>query len=350
MTRMILFGIIVGLLRFRSTTPKGFCQAQNGSISCSDPSPPPLPPSPHTRLLTTWPAIVVAAKHGQHSPIQHPRYFHHQNRLSSHASAATSTSSTAISLADIEYRVSELERTTQISRRLTNFDIQHEIWPLLANCTSIPTAATTCSSSSSKLRSQDQSLFKARLCTRILELCLQQVEARRVFLWDWLLTQQTATATTTSTTNDNNNISNNNNNEIDNDNFSPTKFWNEAPHPTKQMFNLVLSSWKNVIIESTSTSSYYSIQESHDAMELMEYAAKQASSLLVQMEEEYSSDVAFIQEYNSRIDTGRFTSLLVGAAIPDVWNYSEVIGAWGQCIDGSVLRLVDKEQKNRKTG
>jgi len=145
-----------------------------------------------------------------------------------------------------------------------------------------------------------------------LELCLQQVEARRVFLWDWLLTQQTATATTTSTTNDNNNISNNNNNEIDNDNFSPTKFWNEAPHPTKQMFNLVLSSWKNVIIESTSTSSYYSIQESHDAMELMEYAAKQASSLLVQMEEEYSSDVAFIQEYNSRIDTGRFTSLLVG--------------------------------------
>jgi hypothetical protein len=78
----------------------------------------------------------------------------------------------------------------------------------------------------------------------------------------------------------------------------------------------------------------------------MENAAREASSLLLLMEDEYSSDSAFIQEYNSRIDKGRFISLMVGAALPDVMNYSEVIGAWGQCIDGSALRLPSKRSRD----
>lgn len=81
-------------------------------------------------------------------------------------------------------------------------------------------------------------------------------------------------------------------------------------------------------------------------MNIMENAAREASSLLLLMEDEYSSDSAFIQEYNSRIDKGRFISLMVGAALPDVMNYSEVIGAWGQCIDGSALRLPNKRSRD----
>ena len=232
---------------------------------------------------------------------------------------------TVTSLADIEYRVCELERTAQL-RRLNVHDVQHEMWPLLASCTSIPLSSKKCKIS------QEQSLFRAKLCSRILELCLNEVEARRVFLWDWLI--QTTTIT---------NNGSNTNNKFE-DNFSPTKFWSDAPHPKKQMFNLVLYSWKNVI----ESCSYNSIKD-ENAMDLMEKAAKEASALLLLMEDEYSSDVAFIQEYNSRVDQGRFTSLMVGAALPDVMNYSEVIGAWGQCIDGSALRLPDRYDRGRSS-
>ena len=299
-------------LKFRSSaTPKRLCRGAYKSISCSKLSSSSL----------TWPAIATAVPR-----IHQSRHFH-QTRLSSSNTAAIS---------DIEHRVTELERTAQ-SCRLTNLDVQHELWPLLANCTSIPTS----SSSSSQYRSsskfaQEQAIFKAKLSSRILELCLKEVEDRRVFLWDWL--QTTTTSTNINDGNDNNNI----NHDIDSNNFSPTKFWNEAPHPTPQMFNLVLSSWKTVITDSSS-SDQHSIQ-------LMEHAAKQASSLLLQMEEEYSSDTAFIQEYNARVDKGRYTTLLVGAAVPDVRNYSEVIGVWGQCIDGGVVKVLDKGRDQRDGG
>eukprot|EP00985_Skeletonema_marinoi_P005046 scaffold2183_cov185-Skeletonema_marinoi.AAC.2 len=300
-------------LKFRSSaTPKRLCRGAYKSISCSK----------HSSLLT-WPAIATTVN--DQPRIHQLRYFH-QTRLSSSDTAAIS---------DIEHRVTELERTAQ-SCRLTNLDVQHELWPLLANCTSIPISSSSSSQyrSSSKI-AQEQAIFKAKLSSRILELCLKEVEDRRVFLWDWLQTTKTST-------NINDGDGNNNNNDIDSNSFSPTKFWNEAPHPTPQMFNLVLSSWKSVITESSS-SDQHSIQ-------LMEHAAKQASSLLLQMEEEYSSDTSFIQEYNARVDKGRYTTLLVGAAVPDVRNYSEVIGVWGQCIDGGIVKVLDKGRDQRDVG
>jgi hypothetical protein len=56
------------------------------------------------------------------------------------------------------------------------------------------------------------------------------------------------------------------------------------------------------------------------------------------MEDEYSSDSAFIHAYNSHVQKGSYTLLRMGAVLPDVRNYSEVIRTWAQCIDGSILR------------
>lgn len=296
----------------RYAKPKNICRGRAGR-------------APHRNYQSSIVWQAVAANHYERICLRQSQNFN-QNRYSSFkASAATAV---ATSLADVEYRVCELERTAQL-RRLNNYDVQHEIWPLLAACTSIPTSISSSSSHYKSRISQEQSLLRAKLSNRLLELCLKEVEDRRVFLWEWL---QTTTATP--------NNSNNTDNESDN-NFSPTKFWNEAPHPTKEMFNLVLSSWKNVI----ESCSYNSIKD-ENAMDIMENAAREASSLLLLMEDEYSSDSAFIQEYNSRIDKGRFISLMVGAALPDVMNYSEVIGAWGQCIDGSALRLPNKRSRD----
>ncbi|KAL3821759.1 hypothetical protein ACHAXA_000258 [Cyclostephanos tholiformis] len=161
-------------------------------------------------------------------------------------------------------------------------------------------------------------LEKAKLCSRIIEICLREVEARREFLWDWLQHSDERTSDTTGGTTDK---------------FSPTAFWSETPHPTKEMFSLVFSSWRHVI-ESCSSFSIKSIA----AMKLMESSAQQVSSLLSLMEDEYSSDAAFIHAYNSNVQKGSYTLLRMGAVLPDVRNYSEVIGTWAQCIDGSNLR------------
>ena len=281
----------------------------------------------------TWP-VVATIEDGYQSCMHPARHIHQIRQLFSNAPTTSSPAAGTMSIPELEYRVAELE---QRSHRLTNLDVQHELWPLLANCAVSPSSQYR---SSSKLYSlQEQAISRAKLSSRILELCLKEVEDRRVLLWDWLQTTTT------------NNDHNNNNNEVDNQNFSPTKFWNEAPHPTRQMFNLVLSSWKTVITSYSSSSQQYYSNNSHQqqqtSIQLIEQAANQASTLLHQMEEEYSSDTAFIQEYNTRVDKGRYTTLLVGAAQPDVRNYSEVIGCWGSCIDGGVVGRDGKMKRNR---
>jgi len=276
------------------------------------------------RLSLTWPAeaaaAVVTTKHGYHSYTNASRQVLSTRQLSSTSSAGIS-----ISLADLEYRVAELEQRASQDKRLTNVDVQQELWPLLADCAQDVFSSYSYIPSSSKLRLQEQAISRAKLCHRILDMCLKEVEDRRVFLWDWLQTTTTM-----------NNENERNDHLHSNNNFSPTKFWNEAPHPTRQMFNLVLSSWKTVITSSSSSHNQQhssTQQQQQHILQLTEEAAKQASTLLHQMEEEYSSDVAFITEYNARVDKGRYTTLLVGAARPDVRNYSEVIGCWGSCID-----------------
>eukprot|EP00578_Thalassiosira_sp_NH16_P012462 CAMPEP_0181126732 /NCGR_PEP_ID=MMETSP1071-20121207/27799_1 /TAXON_ID=35127 /ORGANISM="Thalassiosira sp., Strain NH16" /LENGTH=1025 /DNA_ID=CAMNT_0023212379 /DNA_START=2120 /DNA_END=5195 /DNA_ORIENTATION=- len=177
------------------------------------------------------------------------------------------------------------------------------------------------------MSTQQELLERAKLSSRILELCLKEVEFRRVFLWGWLELNS----------DENKNIS-----QDDTTKFSPTAYWNEAPHPTKEMFTLVFSAWKNVI-ESCSS---FSIK-STDAMELMEHSAQQVSSLLSLMEDESSSDAAFVHAFNSKVPKGRYTPLRAGAVQPDARNYSEVIGTWGKCIDGSVLLVPERRGRNR---
>jgi hypothetical protein len=307
------------------------------------------------RISLTCPAatVVAATKYGYYSHNLLPsRHLHPISSTRPLSSDATTSSSRAISLslADLEYRVTELEqRVSQQHYRLTNIDVQQELWPLLANCAQQDTYNRSSSFSTLRMHQDveraDEAISRAKLCHRILDLCLKEVEDRRIFLWDWL--QTTTAATTTTMNNDGNDeIVDNQHQHNVNDNFSPTKFWNEAPHPTKQMFNLVLSSWKNVITSSSSSSSSH--HQEQTKLELIEQAAQQASTLLHQMEEEYSSDVAFIQHYNDHVDKGRYTTLLVGAARPDVRNYSEVIGCWGSCIDnGGGGKKKKKKKKER---
>jgi len=227
-------------------------------------------------------------------------------------------------LDNLELRVCELERTTQ----LTKHELHNTVWPLLSEIASTTTQLYNITANSKGSRRnnstymQRELLERAKLCSRIIEVCLKEVEARRSFLWEWLQ----------------------NNLDDANDNistkFSPSIYWNETPHPTKEMYTLVFSSLKHVI-ESFKSYSFKSI----DAMELMESCAHQSSSLLTLMEEEYSSDAAFVNAYNSNIQKGRYNSLIVGATLPDVINYTEVITMWGQCIDGSALRLLPEEQR-----
>ena len=234
-------------------------------------------------------------------------------------------------LTNLEFRVGELEQSQL--QNPTKYDLQNQIWPLLLECASSPVARPTSDRVVTKNIMQQQELLgRAKLCSRLFELCLKGVEARRVFLWEWL-----------QGVNDNNNSNRNTDTSGANtNNFSPTAYWNDTPHLPKEMFTVVLSAWKNVI-ESCSSFSIKSV----DAMELMESSAQQASSLLFLMEDEYSSDVAFIDAYNSQVDKGRYSSLVSGATPPDARNYSEVIGTWGKCIDGSALRLPEKRGREK---
>ncbi|KAL7542120.1 hypothetical protein ACHAXR_011822 [Thalassiosira sp. AJA248-18] len=233
-------------------------------------------------------------------------------------------------IANLEFRVSELENSSQ--HRLTQNDLQHQIWPLLLEC-SPPLSFgqhNNYTEALEKGHTQQERLDRAKLCSRVLELCLKEVEARRVFLWEWLQQQDL----------DENNSNNSGSDDATN-NFSPTAFWNETPHPPQEMFTLVITAWKNVI-ESCSS---FSIK-STAAMELMESSAQQASSLLSLLEEEHSSDAAFVHAYNSQVDKGRYTLIQSAAALPDVKSYSDVIGTWGQCIDGSGLRQPERTRGN----
>ena len=242
-----------------------------------------------------------------------------------------------ITLTDLEFRVCELERAYQ-HQRLTNVVMKDQLWPILSDCASYSSSIISTQEvgkgrgvikRNSSDKSIQQELFqRANLCNRILELCLKEVDSRRVFLWEWLQTLD-----------DSETLLNNNDN-TGNKKFSPTSFWNETPHPTKEMYTLVFNAYKNVIESCTS----FSIKSIH-AMELMESSAQSTSVLLSLMEDEYSSDAAFVNAYNAKIPRGEYTTLTVGATLPDVRNYSEVIATWGSCIDGSVTRLPKNERR-----
>jgi len=248
-----------------------------------------------------------------------------------------------LTIAELEFRISELERVTH-QRRLTKYDVQNTALPLLYECASLSSDVRKYDTSS-----QCDKLTRAKIATRIIELCLIEVETRRVHLWDWL---QNNTTINKNNINSNDNFSSNENETVlvnvsndntyhdtttintnDNEKFSPTAYWNDTPHPTKEMYSLVFVAWKHVV----ESYSYYSIK-SYDAMQIMESSAKQTSALLSLMEEEYSSDSSFIHAYNTNIPKGSYALLRMGAILPDVRNYSIVIGTWGQCIDGSILR------------
>lgn len=248
----------------------------------------------------------------------------HQHLQYRRASSSTTTQRSrppSTTLEALEFRVNDLECLTE-TRRLSKHDLQHEIWPLLADCAASHSLRY-------QIRPVDERIAKAQLSNRLLELCLREVEGYRAHLWEWMK-------------NADENI--NKNTDDGNDNkFSPTTFWKDAPHPTKEMYNLVISSWKNVV-ETCSVSPIKPL----DAIELMENAARQASSLLAVMEDEYSSDVAFVDAYNSHIDTGKFATIRSGAAFPDVRNYGEVMSAWGQCVNGIVFRHSAKRDRGSK--
>ena len=196
----------------------------------------------------------------------------------------------------------------------------------------------------------DQCIAKAKLANRLLELCLREVDVYRVHLWELLKQNEPedaieADGTDTSSpgvfkqmynyvfpTGDTS-INAPESESRDHNHFSPSTHWKNAPHPSKQMYNLAFSSWKNVI-ESTHSSK---------RLEVTEKAARQVSSLLSTMEDDYASDVEFVQAYNDAADRSKYVRLYVGAAVPDVTTYGEVMNAWGRCV-GSFLR----PDKNRK--
>ena len=243
-------------------------------------------------------------------------------------------SDTTSRLEALEFRVSELEYASKLNQ-LTKYDSQNEIWSLLAECASFDKININNTKSI-----KEGPIAMAKLSNRLLQICLDCVEARRVLLWQWLndmhenamVQGMEGEGESTSSSNDSS------------DKFSPAAFWKEAPHPTKEMYNLVFSAWKNVI-ESCSSSSISVIE----AMEIMESSAQHTSSLLLLMEDECSSDMSFVNLYNARIDKSKYASLVAGAAIPDVRNYGEVLEAWGRCIGGSVFRQPEQRGRGRNS-
>ncbi len=280
-------------------------------------------------------SVISDQKKARSTIVWHP--------LSSRSYNSNQEPSFPLTTAELEFNVGELERTCQLRQQqqqlqLSKHDLHNRAWHLLSECASISSSNIPnkfdkgVRRSSDKTTTQQELLLRAKLGSRILDICLKEVESRRLFLWEWLSWESNEI--------DDSAIINTNPSTIDR--FSPTAYWNEAPHPTKEMYSLIFSMWKSVI-ESCSS---FSIKSS-DAMDLMESCAQQSSSLLSLMEEEYSSDAAFIDAYNSQIQTGRYTLLRMGAVLPDVRNYSEVIRTWGQCIDGSNLRLSSSEKQDK---
>lgn len=250
-------------------------------------------------IITGTNCIQTRDTHALHSRLHPLRSVHSIRRASS--------------VSDLEDQVSQLENAAQ-NQGISAYEVQTHVWPTMRQCTSID-------DNYHGPIGKDSRLATAQLSTRLLEVCLQSAEARRVHLWEWSTGDPSS-----------------------DDPFSPSSYWDEAPHPTKEMFNQSISCWKQVI-ESCSA---FSIK-SRDAMQMMESAARQCSSLLNLMEEEYASDLAFVDAFNSKFDnsTGQHKRIHSGAAIPDVRIYSEVINAWANCIDGSVFRSRNKKSRFR---
>jgi hypothetical protein len=223
---------------------------------------------------------------------------------------------------------------------------------------------TECASSKS-LDDSDKCIAKAKLAHRLLKLCLKEVDECRVYLWGWLHENESGKqiqAGTVSVKSDEVPSSStgpfkkiyNNSRDIfqqmsnligynrtstsesntteaasdDENKFSPSAYWKNAPHPSKHMYNLAFSSWKNVID---------SAHSSPNTLEIAEKAARQVSSLLSAMEDDYSSDVEFVKTFNETADRSKYAPLNVGAAAPDVRTYGGVMNAWGHCV-GSFLQ------------
>ena len=254
--------------------------------------------------------------------------------------------------ATLESRVSHLEQITS-HRRLNKHDVHNEIWPLLSEC-----------AASDPSDSIDRCIDKAKLANRLIQLCLSEVDEYRVHIWRWIeegndnstsktneqfqLSAQNQSVDDDSTENNgtilnqmynlvfsskNNNLpkSNDINNNEDNQtihNFSPSTLWKNAPHPSKQMYNLAFSSWKRVI--ETSPTRHSSL--SFNTIQITEKSARQVSSLLSTMENDYTADVEFVNAYNTTVDNSRYAKLRIGAACPDVTTYGEVMNVWGQCV------------------
>eukprot|EP00804_Cyclotella_cryptica_P008298 CCRYP_016502-RB/>CCRYP_016502-RB protein AED:0.04 eAED:0.04 QI:151/1/1/1/1/1/2/1382/756 len=309
-------------------------------------------PRSHRRIHAGMLTILPDAKHGRAVTdelwsvhcvsgldVRFTQQYRRMSTIGQHTFSRPTTTTT-LTLEAIQSRVVELERITK-HRRLNKHDVHNEIWPLLNECAADGDALT--SQSKSFGGHTEKCIAKAKLSNRLLELCLREVDEYRVHLWQWLKTrgnnlneQSTSTHQTTSSESDS---------TSGNNDFSPSAFWKGVPHPSKQMYNLVFSAWKNVI-ESICQSSI-SDSNAKNAMEVMQSAAQQVSSLLTTMEDDYSSDVAFVRAYNDQVDKAKYAPLTVGAALPDVANYGEVMSAWGQCVDGSFHR---QSEKSRRSG
>lgn len=279
------------------------------------------------------------------------REVRHSSNIAVLIRRSSSMKHTSLTIQSMQLRAEEIEFVTT-RRRLNQDDVRRDIWPMLTECAaSNPSDGT------------EICIEKAKLANRLLELCLKEVDAYRVHLWEWLQANTTDQTQAVGPTVDIPNRSSGDTDkpssgvfqqmysyifpldetstkerhEPENDGytFSPSNQWKQAPHPSKQMYNLAFSSWKNVIESSHSSSA--------SNLDITEKAARQVSSLLSTMEDDYSSDREFVKAYNDTADTTKYAPLRVGAALPDITTYGEVMNAWGRCV-GSFLR----PDKNRK--
>lgn len=246
---------------------------------------------------------ILHLEHAKISPVGSNRYNHHvqiQQR---------SISDQPATIHILQSRLSSLEQTTK-HRRLNKHDLHNEIWPLLSEC-----------AASMSSHGVHDAMAKAQLANRLMELCLKEVDEHRVHLWQWLKSNEQSSNDLQSTQNKEHR------NEED---FSPSALWKEAPHPTATMYNLAFTSWKNVV--ECSLQNNVSPHNKQDKLKIIESAATQVSSLLTAMEDDYASDRKFIDAYNSSVDTSKYSTIVSGAAKPDVANYGEVMNVWGQCV------------------